>query len=372
MIPFALAEGQAGVDAEGRRGRDFADARAKPDVNVFDALKSHIEELQKHDRRCVVAGYSQGARDRLLTVLRDHGIERVEICESWEGARRLDRRTTALIVLGIETGFAAPDVVVITEQDILGDRLARPTKKRKRSANFIAELSSLSEGDLVVHVDHGIGRYDGLETLTVTGAPHDCLRLIYEGGDKLYLPVENIELLSRYGSAADTAQLDKLGGVGWQGRKARVKKRLKDMAEALLKIAAERELRRGQAVSAPDGIYAEFAARFPYPETEDQLRVIEEVLEDLAVRPADGPAGLWRCRFRQDRGGVARGLHRGAVGDAGRGGGADDAAGASAFAHFREAVRRAAGARSVQLSRLVTAKDQKRPRMVSPPERSIS
>ncbi|WP_158045714.1 transcription-repair coupling factor [Skermanella pratensis] len=287
LVPFALAEGQAGVDAGGRRGRDFADARAKPDVNVFDALRSHVEELQKHDRRCVVAGYSQGARDRLLTVLRDHGIERVEICESWEGARRLDRRTTALIVLGIETGFSAPDVAVITEQDILGDRLARPTKKRRRSANFIAELSSLSEGDLVVHVDHGIGRYDGLETLKVTGAPHDCLRLIYEGGDKLYLPVENIELLSRYGSE-DSAQLDKLGGVGWQGRKARVKKRLKDMAEALLKIAAERELRRGTPVSAPDGIYAEFAARFPYPETEDQLRAIEEVLEDLqSGRPMD-------------------------------------------------------------------------------------
>ncbi|EWY42093.1 transcription-repair coupling factor [Skermanella stibiiresistens SB22] len=287
LSPFAQAEGQAGVDAEGRRGRDFADARAKPDVNVFDALRSHIDELQKHDRRCVVAGYSQGARDRLLTVLKDHGIERIEVCETWEGARRLDRRTTALIVLGIETGFSAPDVAVITEQDILGDRLARPTKKRRRSANFIAELSSLSEGDLVVHVDHGIGRYDGLETLHVTGAPHDCLRLIYDGGDKLYLPVENIDLLSRYGSE-DSAQLDKLGGVGWQGRKARVKKRLKDMAEALLKIAAERELRKGTPVSAPDGLYSEFAARFPYPETEDQLRVIEEVMEDLqSGRPMD-------------------------------------------------------------------------------------
>jgi transcription-repair coupling factor (superfamily II helicase) len=358
LVPFALAEGQAGVDAEGRRGRDFADARTKPDVNVFDALKSHIEELQKHDRRCVVAGYSQGARDRLLTVLRDHGIERVEICESWEGARRLDRRTTALIVLGIETGFAAPDVVVITEQDILGDRLARPTKKRKRSANFIAELSSLSEGDLVVHVDHGIGRYDGLETLTVTGAPHDCLRLIYEGGDKLYLPVENIELLSRYGSAADTAQLDKLGGVGWQGRKARVKKRLKDMAEALLKIAAERELRRGQAVSAPDGIYAEFAARFPYPETEDQLRVIEEVLEDLqSGRPMDrlvcGDVGFGKTEVALRAAFIAAlsGMQVAVV----------VPTTLLARQHSRTFEKRFAGlpVRIGQLSRLVTAKDQK-------------
>src|SRR6185295_14353222 len=159
---------------------------------------------------------------------------------SWEGARRLDRRTTALIVLGLETGFAAPDVVVITEQDILGDRLARPTKKRKRSANFIAELSSLSEGDLVVHVDHGIGRYDGLETLDVGGAPHDCLKVIYAGGDRLFIPVENIDVLSRYGSEDAAAELDKLGGAGWQARKARAKERIREIAKKLIRIAAER------------------------------------------------------------------------------------------------------------------------------------
>ena len=210
----------------------------------------------------------------------------------------------------------------------------------------------------MVHVDHGIGRYDGLETLQVTGAPHDCLRLIYEGGDKLYLPVENIELLSRYGSAADTAQLDKLGGVGWQGRKARVKKRLKDMAEALLKIAAERELRRGQAVSAPDGIYAEFAARFPYPETEDQLRVIEEVLEDLqSGRPMDrlvcGDVGFGKTEVALRAAFIAAlsGMQVAVV----------VPTTLLARQHSRTFEKRFAGlpVRIGQLSRLVTAKDQK-------------
>ena len=289
LSPFSVPPGLKGqMDAGGRRGHDFAEARARPDLNVFDAVHEHIVELAKSGRRVMVAGYSQGSRDRLLSVLADHGIEGLEPAESWPDAQVFPRGTLAMIVLGIEHGFVAGDLAVITEQDILGDRLARPPKKRRRAANFIAESSSLNTGDLVVHVEYGIGRYDGLETVTAAGAPHDCLRIIYDGNEKLFVPVENIELLSRFGSEEAGAQLDKLGGSAWQGRKARVKKRLKDMAEALLRIAAERELRKGEALAAPEGLYAEFAARFPYPETEDQLNAIGDVVEDMASgRPMD-------------------------------------------------------------------------------------
>ncbi|MGQ9366063.1 transcription-repair coupling factor [Azospirillum sp. A39] len=290
LQPFATPPGIMGtMDAGGRRGHDFAEERARPDVNVFDAVRDLIQRLRADGRRVLVAGYSAGSRDRLMGVLADHGIQGLEPVDSIADTRRFDRHVTGMMVLGIEHGFAAPDLAVITEQDILGDRLVRPAAKKKRkAANFIAEYTALNEGDLVVHMDHGIGRYDGLETLTVSGAPHDCLRLVYEGGDKLYVPVENIEVLSRYGSEEGGAQLDKLGGAGWQGRKARVKKRLKDMAEALLRIAAERELRRAEAVTAPEGLYQEFAARFPFPETDDQLKAIEEVFTDLGSgRPMD-------------------------------------------------------------------------------------
>jgi len=289
LQPFATPPGIMGtMDAGGRRGHDFAEERARPDVNVFDAVKAHIRALRADGRKVLVAGYSAGSRDRLMSVLADHGIDGLEPAETIADVRRFDRHVTGMVVLGIEHGFAAPDMAVITEQDILGDRMVRPAKKKRKSANFIAEHTALNAGDLVVHVDHGIGRYDGLETLTVSGAPHDCLRLIYEGGDKLYVPVENIEVLSRYGSEDAGAQLDKLGGAGWQGRKARVKKRLKDMAEALLKIAAERELKRAEPVMTPEGVYQEFAARFPYPETDDQLKAIEEVFTDLSSgKPMD-------------------------------------------------------------------------------------
>ncbi|HSK38177.1 MAG TPA: transcription-repair coupling factor [Arenibaculum sp.] len=362
LSPFALPEGaRGGVDAGGRRGRDFADARALPGVNVFDALKDFIGEVQRADRRVVIAAYSQGARDRMLTVLREHGIERVETAETWDAARRLDRRTAGLVVLGIDTGFAAPDLQVVTEQDVLGDRLARPVRKRRRAANFIAELSTLNEGDLVVHVDHGIGRYEGLETIEVSGAPHDCLRLIYEGGDKLFLPVENLELLSRYGSEDTGAPLDKLGGTAWQARKARVKKRIMDMADGLIRIAAERELRTAEAIGVPEGIYAEFAARFPYPETEDQLRAIEDILEDLqSGRPMDrlvcGDVGFGKTEVALRAAFLAAmaGMQVAVV----------VPTTLLARQHFRTFEQRFAGlpVRIGQLSRMVTTKEQKRVR----------
>lgn len=282
MTPFAAATGGVRViDCGGRRGRDFADIRANPDANVFNAVREHAALKRADGRRLFVAGYTAGARDRLVTVLAEHGMGELKPVDSFARARKLPAGHAAAIVLPLEHGFEAPDLAVITEQDILGDRLARPARKRRKADEFLQEVSALTQGDFVVHVDHGIGRYEGLETVTAGGAPHDCLRLVYAGDDKLFVPVENIEVLSRYGSAEAGATLDRLGGAGWQARKARVKKRLKDMADELMRVAAARELRRGDTLPPPDGVYEEFAARFPYPETDDQLRAIEEVLDDL-------------------------------------------------------------------------------------------
>src|SRR3546814_6629823 len=125
-------------------------------------------------------------------------------------------------------------------------------------------------------------------TLEATGAPHDFLKVIYHGGDKLYVPVENIEVLSRFGSESEGVELDRLGGAAWQARKARVKERIKEMADALIKVAAARALKSAESMERPEGLYDEFCARFPFPETEDQLRAIEDTLADLAAgRPMD-------------------------------------------------------------------------------------
>jgi transcription-repair coupling factor (superfamily II helicase) len=275
------------LDLGARAGRDFAPERQTADANVFDAAAKHIADLAKARKRVVVAAWSDGSAERLAGVLGDHGVNAVVRARSWREVAALPKGAHALVILPLEHGIETDALAIIAEQDILGDRLARPRKKRKASS-VLAEAAALSQGDLIVHQEHGVGRYEGLKTLDVQGAPHDCLDLSYYGGDKLYLPVENIELVSRYGAEDAEAQLDKLGGVAWQGRKARAKQRLRDMAEELLRIAAQRATKFAEAISPPEGMWDEFCARFPYEETEDQMAAIDDVVGDLgAGRPMD-------------------------------------------------------------------------------------
>ncbi len=288
LSPFAAPQGAGkAVDLGGRAGRDFGDVRARPGANVYEALRDYVADEMNAGRRVAVAAWTAGSRDRLTHLLTDHGMK-VEAVDSWAEAQQVGKGRVPLVVLGIDHGFALPDLVVITEQDVLGDRLARPARKKKKGSQFIAEAAALSEGDLVVHVEHGIGRYDGLVTLQVGGAPHDCLRVLYEGGDKLFVPVENIDVLTRYGSEDAGAQLDKLGGAAWQARKAKLKKRIRDMADQLIAIAAQRQMRKADSLAPPEGLWDEFCARFPYAETEDQSRAIEDTIADLqSGRPMD-------------------------------------------------------------------------------------
>ncbi len=270
------ADTVASLDA--RPGRDFAPERAAGNENIFEAVVSHISAERAAGRAVLVAGWTTGSTARLVNVLADHGAENIAQVFSLDAAVKAGE---SVAELPVEAGVSAPDLTVLSEQDILGDRLAAPRKKRK-AANFIAEVSALNTGDLVVHVDHGIARYDGLQTLDVGGAAHDCLQLVYSGGDKLFLPVENIELISRYGSEGAESAIDKLGGAGWQARKAKAKKRIFEMAEDLIRTAAARALKTVESVDGTDGVYQEFAARFPYEETDDQLNAIEDVISDLS------------------------------------------------------------------------------------------
>jgi transcription-repair coupling factor (superfamily II helicase) len=281
------ADGANVVSFGGRQGRSFAPERQTAGANVFDAVVAHAKKLLGEVKVVIVACWSVGARERLATLLTEHGLHNTVRIESFPEAVAAPPQATSIAVLPLETGFEAPGVAVIGEQDILGDRLVRKARVKKGS-DALTEASSLTVGDLVVHADHGIGRFVGLTTIEAAGVPHECLELHYQGGDKLYLPVENIELLSRYGSDESGVVLDKLGGVAWQSRKAKLKQRIRDMAEKLIKVAAMRELRQAPILNPPDGTYDEFSARFQYEETEDQVTSINAVLEDLASgRPMD-------------------------------------------------------------------------------------
>jgi transcription-repair coupling factor (superfamily II helicase) len=288
LTPFAVPDGENIIDVGQHQGRNFAAERAEPNANIFEAVTAHIEALQAAKKRVVVTLWSEGSRERTGHVLADHKLLNLTPVASYPEVAALPRHQIALAVLGLESGFETQDIAVVSEQDILGDRLVRPRRASRRAANFIAEVTSLAAGDLVVHVDHGIGRFVGLEAIEAAGAPHDCLEIHYHGGDKLYLPVENIELLSRYGSEETTVELDRLGGGGWQARKARMKSRIREMAGELIKIAAERQLREAPKLTAPQGAYDEFCAGFPYEETDDQQAAIEAANDDLvAGKPMD-------------------------------------------------------------------------------------
>ena len=230
------------LDAGARIGRNFAPERQSEALSLFGAVSDYIKQ-KRSTKTVLITSYSSGSRERLSGLLQDEGhSELIDICDI-TGLRGVG---SYLAVSPLEHGFETDDLLVISEQDILGDRLVRRTKKRKRADNFLTETQSLSLGDLVVHVDHGVGRFMGLEIISAAGADHECLCLEYADNSKLFLPVENIELLSRYGH--DEGLLDRLGGGAWQAKKARLKERIREMAEKLIRVAAERALRKAPVV----------------------------------------------------------------------------------------------------------------------------
>lgn len=288
LNPFDVPPAADVIDIGATPGHNFVTERTEPGANVFEAVAKHVNALQGDGKRAVIALWSEGARERMAHVLADHKLVNLKSVGSWQQVVAAPKHEISLAVLGIDAGFVTDDAAVISEQDILGDRLVRTRKAARRADNFIQEATSLSTGDLVVHVDHGIGRFIGLQPITVNGATQDCLEIHYAEGAKLFLPVVNIELLSRYGSEQTNVELDRLGSSNWQARKARMKKRILEMAGELIRIAAERQLREAPKLSVTPGAYDEFAAGFPYEETDDQLTAIDATLNDLASgRPMD-------------------------------------------------------------------------------------
>jgi len=257
--------------------------QGQSDNTPFDQLR----QKQTQGKPLLIACHSVGSRERLYGLLSSHEFFCLML-ESWADYKQVKGKTVGLVVLPLENGFEHETFILMSEQDVLGERIARASKKKKNADVFMAEAANFSAGELVVHKEHGIGRFEGLVAVSVQGATHDCLKILYEGGDRLFLPVENIDVITRYGMEDEQAQLDKLGGASWQSRKARLKERITLAAEALLKLAAERQIKKGAVVDIQPGSYDEFCARFAYAETEDQERAIQDVLGDLSAgKPMD-------------------------------------------------------------------------------------
>ena len=309
----------------------------------------HIDGAAKAGKRVVLACWSEGSRDRMGQVLVDHGLTRLKPVAELERGRR-PRRRRRRARRARPRGQASRPTTSRSSASRTSSAIGScvRTGASAAPADFLTDATSLAEGDLVVHIDHGIGRFDGLKTIEAAGAPHDCLEIHYAGGDRVYLPVENIELLSRYGSEETDVPLDKLGGVAWQARKARLKKRIRDMAEALIKIAAAARHAQRPGADAAGGALRRVRRPLPLRGDRGPGHRNRRRARRSRRRPADGPPDLRRRRLRQDRGRAPRRLRHGDDRQAGRRRRADHAARPPALQDLLDALCRPAGQRSAR------------------------
>ncbi|UMM64743.1 transcription-repair coupling factor [Aristophania vespae] len=287
LSPFAKPDGMEGVDLKYRPGPVFSSLGGTAKEKIFDVFGEQVKNWAKEGKRTYITAWSRGSRERIAHILKEHGIE-TQLYDDWHQAAGMDKNYIGMLVLSLERGFVTDRQAFVSEQDLLGERLAKPPRRKRKTGDFITQIGEIAENDLVVHEEYGIGRYVGLETVKEDRVAHDYLSILYDGEQRLLLPVENIDLLSRYGSEQDGVQLDRLGGASWQARKAKMKTRLREMASELIRTAASRAMKEAPSMLPAEGLWDEFCARFPYIETDDQSRAIADVLEDMGSgRPMD-------------------------------------------------------------------------------------
>ena len=269
----------------GCAGRDFSRERQSDATSVFEAFAGHIRD-KSGDGDVIIACHSSGSLERMADLLVEYDLNESVVVRNCRDLKTVKGKT-GLCIWGLEHGFEAPGLTVISEKDVFGERVVRATRRhRNKPARLLIEANNLSEGDLVVHEEHGIGRFKCLEVLSVDGNAHECLHIEYADKGRLFLPVENLDLISRYGQGETS--LDRLGSLAWQERKAGSKKRIRELARQLLKVAAAREIHESPVLEPELEGWAEFCARFPHPETDDQLEAIDVILREMATgRPMD-------------------------------------------------------------------------------------
>lgn len=263
---------------------------------VLDPLVERIHSWTDHGLRVVLAARSTSQAERLATLL-SHRYVAAELDPGATASTTADSaavkgavgrpgaRAAVRIAIGpLARGVLAPvdGLAVLTEEEIFGHRTHQPAKKKRAARVLLEDLRRLSPGDYVVHVDHGIGRYLGLEKKTIGGVTVDLLAVEYSGGDKLFLPVHRLNQVEKYSGGDGAPRIDKLGGQTFAKTKSRVRRRVREMADELLRLYAERNAVKKVPLPPPDDEYRALEASFPFEETRDQAAAIADVTADLA------------------------------------------------------------------------------------------
>jgi transcription-repair coupling factor (superfamily II helicase) len=295
----------ASRDAKDLASRDHDDltravkaARSSKGKNAgLTPLVRRVALWRDHGLRVFVTARAQTQAERLVTLLRHQGVGcRARLGEfdpAWLDEARTDDVQIVVGPLARGTILPADGLVLVTEEEIFGSRAHRKRERARDKGGaarpFLEDLRSLSPGDFVVHGEHGIGRYQGLVHKTVSGITVDLIAIEYAGGDKLYLPVWRLNHLEKYAGGENAApKMDKLGGSTFARTKARVAREVRKMADELLRLYAERRAVTADALPSADDDYRAFEATFPFDETADQARAIDDVNKDLeSTRPMD-------------------------------------------------------------------------------------
>ncbi|MGI9323554.1 MAG: transcription-repair coupling factor, partial [Pseudomonadales bacterium] len=289
-----------------RGGAEQFDFAPLPDLTVADRaanpLAALADFLAGDKRRLLIAAESNGRREVVDTLLAKHGLQAAH-ADSWADFVRSSQTPLAITVAPLERGLLTSDqdhyqaagageaLALISEQQLFGERVLQKRRRdRERESSYelaIRSLTELSLGAPVVHSEHGVGRYQGLQTLGIGGQDTEFLTLVYRDDDKLYVPVSSLHLISRYtGAEEDQAPLHRLGGDTWQKAKRKAAEQASDVAAELLDIYARRKAKTGHAYPEPDSAYEQFAASFPFEETADQQAAIASVLDDMTASKA--------------------------------------------------------------------------------------
>jgi transcription-repair coupling factor (superfamily II helicase) len=269
-----------------RRPPGKATVQPAPSIDLDHGAAAAIEQLRTLGGRILLAADTAGRRELINEALKGAGV-RPKLVDSWNAFASGEDRL-ALTVLPVSSGCVLPDRewTILTESELFPGHTRTRQRERRTGQDpesMVKSLADLQAGALVVHLEHGIGRYLGLEVLDVSDSTGEYLTLEYDGGDKLYVPVTDLHLVSRYtGADPDQVALNRLGSDQWRRTRRKAAEKVRDVAAELLNLQARRAARKGHAYSLDKGMQARFAAGFEYEETDDQLQAIEAVLADLA------------------------------------------------------------------------------------------
>lgn len=235
-------------------------------ANKKDAILLLKEYLSANPKKTIIGATNENSQDKISKLLKDNNIEK------------------PIVKILIDKGFESSDLLFIGEEAIFGEKkhFKKSKKNQEASKKILEEGLTINVGELVVHRDYGIGKFDGIHKIEAANIKNDMIKIIYGGNDTLFVPVEDVNLITRYGSDNPLIELDKLGVSAWKNRKNKVKKRIKIAAEKLINIAAQRHVKKAPIFIANDDFYDDFKNKFGFVETQDQLSAIEDIEEDLA------------------------------------------------------------------------------------------